>query len=96
MPAYEVDTAVIETVARDLQSAGFVAAAVKATREKFAFCHTEEIAEAREAIVKLELRSGTFRTWRRSSDRIRDRRMGESERNGATTARITDARVRRM
>ena len=60
MPTSKVDAAVIDTVARDLQSAEFVAAAVKATREKFALFHTEEIAEAREAIVALELRSGKF------------------------------------
>lgn len=47
-------------VARDLQSAEFVAAAVKATREKFALLHTEEIAEARAAIVARELRAGKF------------------------------------
>jgi site-specific DNA recombinase len=58
--AARVDATVIDTVARDLQSSSFVAAAVKATREKFALVHSEEIAEARQEIVALELRAGRF------------------------------------
>ena len=37
MPASKVDATVVETLARDLQSAQFVAAAVKATHEKSSF-----------------------------------------------------------
>ncbi len=57
MPAARVDRAVIETVAKDLQSAQFVAAAVKSLREKFAITHGEEIAAARAEIAKLDKRS---------------------------------------
>jgi hypothetical protein len=57
MPAARVDRAVIETVARDLQSPQFVAAAVKSLREKFAITHGEEIAAARAEIAKLDKRS---------------------------------------
>jgi hypothetical protein len=56
----KVDAAVIDTVARDLQSSDFVAAAVKATRDKFALVHTAEIAEAQNEIVALELRASKF------------------------------------
>jgi len=55
--AERVDRAVIETVAQDLQSPAFVAAAVKSTREKFAVTHTEDIAAARAEIAKLDARS---------------------------------------
>jgi len=60
MAAAKVDAAVIDTVARDLQSTEFVAAAVKATREKFALTHDGEIADARKEIIALELRAGRF------------------------------------
>src|SRR6266513_868124 len=53
-----IDRAVIETVARDLQSPAFVAAAVKSTREKFGATHVEEIADARRQMAKLDARSG--------------------------------------
>ncbi len=55
--AERVDRAVIETVAQDLQSPAFVAAAVKSTREKFAVTHAEDIAVARAEIAKLDARS---------------------------------------
>jgi site-specific DNA recombinase len=55
--AERVDRAVIETVAQDLQSPAFVAAAVKSTREKFAVTHAEDIAAARAEIAKLDARS---------------------------------------
>jgi site-specific DNA recombinase len=60
MAAAKVDAAVIDTIAPDLQSTEFVAAAVKAAREKFALTHDEEIADARKGIVALELRAGRF------------------------------------
>jgi site-specific DNA recombinase len=56
--ADRIDRAVIETVAKDLQSPAFVAAAVKSTREKFGATHVEEIADARRQIAKLDARSG--------------------------------------
>ena len=56
--AERIDRAVIETVAQDLQSPAFVAAAVKSTREKFAATHDEDIAGARAQIAKLDARSG--------------------------------------
>ena len=55
--AEKIDRTVIDTVARDLQSPAFVAAAVKSTREKFAITHDEETAAARAAIAKLDARS---------------------------------------
>jgi uncharacterized protein YhaN len=58
MLAARVDRAVIETVARDLQSPQFVTAAVKSLRVKFAVTHAEEIAAARAEIAKLDERSG--------------------------------------
>ena len=54
MLSAKIDRTVIETVARDLQSPGFVAAAVKSLREKFALTHAEEIAAARAEIAKLD------------------------------------------
>ena len=56
----QVDAAVVDTVARDLQSSDFVALAVKATREKFACVHTEDIARAKQEIVALALRAGQY------------------------------------
>lgn len=52
-----IDRTVIETVAKDLQSPVFVAAAVKSTREQFAITHAEEIAATRTEIAKLDARS---------------------------------------
>ena len=49
-----------DAVARDLQSTEFVAAAVRATREKFALAHDGDIADARKEIIALELRAGRF------------------------------------
>jgi DNA invertase Pin-like site-specific DNA recombinase len=57
MLAARVDRAVVETVAKDLQSPHFVAAAVKSLREKFAITHAQEIASARAEIAKLDERS---------------------------------------
>jgi site-specific DNA recombinase len=56
-PAERIDRAVIETVAKDLLSPAFVAAAVKSTREKFATTHDDDIADARERIAKLDARA---------------------------------------
>ena len=56
MLAARVDRAVVETVAEDLQSPGFVSAAVKSLRQKFALTHTDEIAAARAEIAKLDER----------------------------------------
>jgi len=58
MAAAKVDAAVIDTMARDLQSTEFVVAAVKATRQKFALTHDGDIAAARKEIIALELRAG--------------------------------------
>ncbi len=58
MLASRVDRAVIDTIAKDLQSPQFVAAAVKATREKFAITHAQEIAAAKSDIAKIDDRSG--------------------------------------
>jgi hypothetical protein len=52
-----IDRTVIETVAKDLQSPVFVAAAVKSTREKFAITHAEEITATRTEIAQLDARS---------------------------------------
>jgi hypothetical protein len=89
MPTSKVDAAVIDTVARDLQSAEFVAAAVKATREKFALCHTEEMAEAREAIVALEIRSGKFLDMASQRERVAPvlRKVEELERERSAIER---------
>jgi len=57
MLAQRVDRAVVETVARDLQSPQFVAAAIKSLRKKFAATHAEEIASARAEIAKIDERS---------------------------------------
>jgi len=56
--AERIDRKVIETVAQDLQSPAFVAAAVKSTREKFAITHDQDIVAARAQIAKLDARSG--------------------------------------
>ncbi len=54
MAAARVDRAVVETVGRDLQSPAFVAAALKATREKFAVTNADEIAHAEGQIKKID------------------------------------------
>ncbi len=60
IPSTKVDTTVVQAVARDLLSPGFITAAVKSTREKFAVTHHEEIASARTQIGALEARASKF------------------------------------
>ena len=54
MVTSRLDRVVIESVTADLQSSSFVAAAVKATREKFALTHTDDIAAAHAEFAKID------------------------------------------
>ena len=60
MPAKRIETAVVETVSRDLLSPTFVRAALKSTRERLIATHSAEIQQAKGEITALECRASKF------------------------------------
>lgn len=60
MPADRVETAVVETVTRDLLSPAFVRAALKSTRERLSATHDADIRQARSEIAAIEARASKY------------------------------------
>ena len=60
MPAARVETAVVETVSRDLLSPEFVRAALKSTRERLIASHTADIRQARTEVAAIEAKAGKY------------------------------------
>jgi site-specific DNA recombinase len=60
MPAKRVETAVVETVSRDLLSPTFVRAALKSTRERLVATHAAEIRKTQAEIAALEAKASKY------------------------------------